>query len=104
MKNTQSPTLLLALLTAAALLALALCGLYIRDARELRTAQGQMQIQASAIQNNRNFLGSLAGDLLEYSKTHKDIDTVLTKAGIKQGSSATAATGAQTTTSKPAAK
>lgn len=101
MKNSQSSSLLLVLLAISALLSVALCWYYISSARELRVLTGQMQGQVRAIQNNSQFLGALGGDLIEYSKTHSDIEPLLETAGMRQGKAAPATTNP---TNKPATK
>jgi hypothetical protein len=104
MKNSQSSSILLGLLAVAALMALVVSVIYVANARELRTLQGRIQLQMNGIQNNRNFIGVLAGDLIEYSKTHQDIDPILESAGIKQGKGSPAPAAAPATNNKPAGK
>jgi hypothetical protein len=102
MKNSQSGSLLLVLLAVAALLSVALCWYYVSSAREVRMLQAQMQGQLRAIQQNSQFIGVLGNELLEYSKTHQDIDPILEAAGIKQGKASP--TNAPSATTKPATK
>ena len=80
MKNSPLTTLLLALLTASALLSVALCWLYIGRGRELRNLQGLV----GRIQNNRQLAQNLAAEGLEYSKKNPAIDPLLEAAGVKQ--------------------
>ena len=101
MKNSPLTSVLLGALVVSVLTSVVLCWSYITKARELRGLQGQMQAQIAGIQNNRTFIANLAGDLLEYSKTHPNIDPLLESAGIKQGKSTL---GAGAATNKPAAK
>ena len=79
MKNSPLTTLLLALLTASALLSVALCWLYIGRGRELRNLQNLV----GRIQNNRQLAQNLAAEGLEYSKKNPAIDPILEAAGVK---------------------
>ncbi len=69
------------LLGAAAIVVLGaavLCWLYLRDFNDLRTTQGQAQ----GFNNRQQLVNSLVADVMEYSKTHKDVEPILESAGI----------------------
>ena len=93
MKNSPLTTLLLALLTASALLSVVLCWLYISRAREMRNYRDLV----GKIENNRRLAQALATEAVEYSKKNPAIDPLLEAAGIK-------AKAAPAATNKPAGK
>lgn len=80
MKNSPLTTLLLGLLLISALASLFLVWRYGHAVQERR----MLQAQIAAIQNNNAKVNALAGELVEYSKTHPAIDPVLESVGIKQ--------------------
>jgi hypothetical protein len=88
MKNTPLTTILLGVLTLSALASIVLCWLYISNTRELRT----LQAQAAQINSNRALINALAIDVMEYSKTHQDIEPILESFGMKPGKSVPATT------------
>ena len=87
-------TFLLVILVASSLCSVALCGLWIKSAVQLR----DLQRTAAAAQNYRNFFVSLANDTMEYSKGNQAINPILEAAGFKPKT----ATGA--TTNHPSGK
>ncbi len=94
---TKSPlhNLLLAVLAVSALASMALCWMYINNARQFRSLNNQM-----AFINQRGQLTqALVGDIMEYSKRNSAIDPILESIGAKPkaGQPAPAAT-------KPATK
>ncbi len=97
MRNGPLTKILLGLLGISAVASLALCWMYISNARELRALQGQL----SGIQNNRAFVLQLAQEAIEYGKTHPAIDPILESAGLKNRAGAPTGTN---TTAKPAGK
>ena len=79
MKSSPLTTILLVLVGFAAVASLVFCFLYTFWFRELN----HLQIQEAMVVNNRGAINSLANELLEYSKTHHDIDPLLEGAGVK---------------------
>jgi hypothetical protein len=73
MKNSPLTTILLAALALSAVASLVLCWLYIGNTRELRS----MQETVGRINYFRQLSSALAGDAIEYSKTHPAIDPIL---------------------------
>jgi hypothetical protein len=97
MKNSPLTSILLGALVVSVLASVGLCWTYMSRERERRVLVGQMQNEVVAIQRNRAFITSLAGELMEYSKTHKDIEPILEAAGLTQGKSASAPASAPAT-------
>ncbi len=79
MKNSPLMTVLLVLVTLSALTSVVVCFLYIANARELRSLQGQV----IAVQTSRAALASLVNDAVDYSKRNQAIDPILETAGVK---------------------
>jgi hypothetical protein len=78
MKNNPLTTILLAVLAISAVWSVVLCGLYVRNTRDIRTLQAQAQF----INYRQAAVQSLAKAAVEYSKTHPDINPLLEAAGI----------------------
>jgi hypothetical protein len=79
MKNSPLTTILLAVLTASALVSVWLCWSCISRDRELR----QLRTAVAGIENNRRLAQALAAEGLEYSKKNSAIDPILEAAGVK---------------------
>ena len=79
MKSSPLTTILLVLGASAAAASLVICFLYTYWFREL----SHLQVQEAAVVNTRGMINSLANELLEYSKTHPDIDPILEAAKVK---------------------
>jgi hypothetical protein len=88
MKNNPLTTVLLGVLTVSALASVVLCYLFVTNTRQ----KNSLQSQANFIVYNRNFVGALVNDTLEYSKKNPDIDPLLESLRLKPGKSASAAT------------
>lgn len=88
MKNNPLTTVLLGVLTCSALASVVLCYLFVTNTRQ----KNSLQSQANLIVYNRNFVGALVNDALEYSKKNPDIDPILESLRLKPGKSASTAT------------
>jgi hypothetical protein len=53
--------------------------------RSLRTMQMSLQAELAQFQNTRTFLNMVVGDVMEYSKSHPDIDPILESINAKPG-------------------
>jgi hypothetical protein len=93
MKNEPLTGLLTGVLALSALVTVGFFYSYVKNTRELRSLQNQVFL----INNRRAAVTSLAGDVMEYSKTHPAVDPILEAANLKPRTAASA-------TSKPAAK
>jgi hypothetical protein len=79
MKTSPLTAVLLGIVAVSVIVSLVLCAfLYIPKAREIRN----LNAQSAMIQNQRLIVNSLVNDLLEYSKTHKDIEPILRAANV----------------------
>lgn len=79
MKNSP---LMMAMLAALCVLTFGTLGLaivYEKDYRKLRVLQPQVM----QVEGNRNVIGSLAGETIEYSKKNPSIDPILQQVGFK---------------------
>jgi hypothetical protein len=85
MKSNSLPTILLAVLAVSALSSLGLCWSFINNVRDARA----MQPQVAAAQQNRAYAASLAGEVVEYSKSHPDMHPILEAVGLKDKSPST---------------
>ena len=79
MKSSPLTTILMVLVAFAAVASVGFCFFYIKSFREL----SQLQTQEAVVVNTRAAINSLANELLEYSKTHRDIDPILEAARVK---------------------
>jgi hypothetical protein len=86
MKNSPLTAILLSLLAISAVASAGFCFYYASAARQIR----QIQPQVAAINNHNAAISALAADLLEYSKTHPDINPLLESAGVKARTGAAA--------------
>jgi hypothetical protein len=82
MKMSPLTAILLGALVASVLASAALSWFYMSRENKRRALQVQMQNEVVAIQRNQVYISGLANDLLEYSKTHKDIEPLLESAGL----------------------
>jgi hypothetical protein len=82
MKKSPLTTILLGALAASVLASAALCWKYMSHERQRRGLQAQMQNEIAALQRRQTSITALANDLLEYSRTHKDIEPILESAGL----------------------
>ena len=99
MKNSPLTTILVGALAIVVLGSVGLCWLYLHNRGEVR--QLQMIIQGQSARQPA--VNSLVQDVLEYAKTHPQIDPILASAGIPTNRTASAsAPGA--TSNKPASK
>jgi hypothetical protein len=73
MKNSPLTTILVGALALSALASLVLCWLYIGNTREMRS----LQAMANQVNYFRQISSALAGDAIEYSKTHPAMNPVL---------------------------
>jgi hypothetical protein len=79
MKNSPLTTILVGGLAILVLGSVGLCWLYLHNRGELRTLQFQVQIQTA----RQPVVNALVADVLEYSKTHPQIDPILASVGIQ---------------------
>ena len=84
MKKSPLTTVLLAVETALAIAALALCYSYISKARELRGLQSKVAF----INLRQQGITALANDAAEYSQKNPAINPILEAAGVKPASTA----------------
>jgi hypothetical protein len=82
MKNSPLTAVLLGALIVSVLASVGLCWTYMSRERQRRLLQGRMQNELILIQRDRAFIAGLAGEAVEYSKTHKDIEPILGAAGF----------------------
>ncbi len=81
MKQSPLPKVLLAALAVVAIFSGYRYMCTVRNSTELR----DYQMKLNVINQRNAVLNALAGDLIEYSKKHPAIDSVLESVGIKQG-------------------
>ena len=79
MKSDPLISTLVGVLGLSALLSLGLCFLFIKDTRELRAVQPQL----NGMNIRRAAINALVVDAVEYSKHNSDIDPLLIAVGAK---------------------
>ena len=82
MKKSPLPAVLMLILAFSAVLSLYLCYAYVMGASEIN----RLQSQASVVSSAGATMDAVAGEVLEYSKTHPAIDPILEEARIKPAS------------------
>ena len=73
MKNSPLTTILVGALALSAMASLVLCWLYISNTREIRS----LNAMAGQVNYFRQISSALAGDAIEYGKTHPAITPIL---------------------------
>ena len=86
MKNSPLTTILVGALAIFVLGSVGLCWLYLHNRGEARGLQFQVQIQTA----RQPAVNALVADVIEYSKTHPQIDPILASAGIPTNKTASA--------------
>ncbi len=98
MKYSPLTAILLGALLISSVASAALCWSYSSHARELR----MLQSQVNYVNTRNSYINQLAAEVIEYSKTHPDINPILESVGVKTKAAVTPPTAAPTT--KPAGK
>jgi hypothetical protein len=80
MKSNSLPTILLGVLAISALASLVFCWIIITNLRDARV----LQPQVAMVQQNRAVAANLAAEVLDYSKTHPDINPILEAVKLRE--------------------
>jgi hypothetical protein len=104
MKNSPLATILLFIVAVTAISSVGLCCSYVSKARELRSLQAQANILNYNLTYNRNVITALAGEAVEYGKTHPDLEPILVSAGLGPKGAKAPAAPVPAPAAKPATK